>query len=81
MLKWFQNKIPIFGYLARHSVDFKQQVMATGELEDLPIKGGWRRYISIGKVFLEAPPINFGRDLRVANQGTQFGGKCKGLIL
>ena len=81
MLKWFQNKIPIFGYLAYHSVDFEQQVMASWDLKDLPIKGGRRRYITVGKVFLEAPPRNFCRDLRVADQGAQFGGKCKGLIL
>ena len=78
MLKRLQDEIPVLGYLAGHGIDLQQQIMAAGELENLPIKGGRRRNITVGKILLEAPLMDVGRDLRVADQGAQFGGKGKG---
>ena len=75
MLKRLQNEIPVLGHMAVHSIQLEQEIMAAGELEDLPIKGGRRRDITVGKVLLEAPHMNVGRDLRVANQGAQFRGE------
>ena len=80
-VKGLQDKIPVLGYLADQGIDFQQKIMAAGQFEDLPVKGGRRRNIPVGKILLQAPRMDAGRDHRVAYQGAQFRGKGEGPVL